>query len=175
MDRFQLATLAKWAGPNGVRGRKRLQKIVYFLQRAGCPLKAQYTLHLYGPYSRDLAELCDEMVQAGLLEQRVEPAPAGTQYSYILPEATRVLLEKSEKLHPDRREAIAPFAPSAERLFGCDTGSLELGSTILYFQEQEPDWPAALAGACEFKSLRPDSPEAQTALDLAREFAKLRG
>ncbi len=35
MNRLQLATLLSWAGDNGLQGRKRLQKVVYFLQEAG--------------------------------------------------------------------------------------------------------------------------------------------
>lgn len=67
MNRHQLATLIWWAGEAGIQGRKRLQKVVYFLQQAGCPLDCQYTLHHFGPYSRDVADACDEMVAARLV------------------------------------------------------------------------------------------------------------
>ena len=56
MDRYQLATLSSWAGERGIQGRKRLQKVVFLLQAAGCPLSSHFTLHHYGPYSRDVAD-----------------------------------------------------------------------------------------------------------------------
>lgn len=59
MNRLQLATLLSWADDQSIQGRKRLQKVVYFLQYAGCPLDCRYTLHHFGPYSRDVADACD--------------------------------------------------------------------------------------------------------------------
>ena len=45
MKRYQLAKLIEWSGES-LKTRKRLQKVVYLLQAAGCPLDADYTLHL---------------------------------------------------------------------------------------------------------------------------------
>ncbi len=44
-----------------VDSRKRLQKSIYLLQRAGCPLRFSYILHYYGPYSFDLAGLIEQL------------------------------------------------------------------------------------------------------------------
>ena len=89
MNRLQLATLLSWAGDNGLHGRKRLQKVVYFLQEAGCPLNCRYSLHHFGPYSCDVADRCDEMVAAGLLEETARPFNGDTQYTYALKPAIR--------------------------------------------------------------------------------------
>ena len=61
MNRYQLAKLVEWAGC--LHTRKRLQKLVYMLQSAGCPLEAEFTLHHYGPYSQEIAGLSDAMVR----------------------------------------------------------------------------------------------------------------
>ena len=67
MNRYQLAKIVDWAGT--LETRKRMQKVVYLLQVAGCPLGADYTLHHYGPYSQEVARLTDEMVQTGILTE----------------------------------------------------------------------------------------------------------
>ena len=82
MNRLQMATLLSWADDAGLRGRKRLQKVVFFLQEAGCPLDCRYTLHHYGPYSRDVADRCDEMVAAGLIDESGGPSTGDMQYAY---------------------------------------------------------------------------------------------
>ena len=82
MNRYQLAKIVDWAGT--LETRKRMQKVVYLLQVAGCPLGADYTLHHYGPYSHDVARLTDEMVQASLLVEKTTSNAVGQQYSYSL-------------------------------------------------------------------------------------------
>jgi uncharacterized protein YwgA len=51
MTRYQLAKLVEWAGT--LRTRKRLQKVVFMLQAAGCPFDDGFGLHHFGPYSSD--------------------------------------------------------------------------------------------------------------------------
>lgn len=46
MTRYQLAKLISWAGT--LHSRKKMQKVVFMLQAAGCPLDAEFYLHLYG-------------------------------------------------------------------------------------------------------------------------------
>jgi uncharacterized protein len=87
MERYQLAKIVEWAG--NFRSRKRVQKLIFMLQAAGCPLNADYDLHHYGPYSQDVALLTGQMVSQRLLEERKEAHPYGEQYSYILSEDAR--------------------------------------------------------------------------------------
>ena len=64
MTRYQLAKLVEWAGT--LNSRKRLQKVVFMLQAAGCPLQAEFYLNHYGTYSlEDVTRLTDEMVRLG--------------------------------------------------------------------------------------------------------------
>ncbi|MCB9855090.1 MAG: hypothetical protein H6818_05330 [Phycisphaerales bacterium] len=170
MDRFQLATIADWAGEKGLQGRKRIQKVVYLLQRAGCPLGADFTLHLFGPYSRDVADACDNMVAAKLFAARVEPSGAGNKYCYQLTDLARKALPQTRQRFPDRAAELAQFRERAQRLLQEDSWQLELGATILYFQESLGDWNMALQEACKFKKVRSEDAVSESALQLAREM-----
>ena len=160
MNRLQLATLLSWAGNAGFQGRKRLQKVIYFLQAAGCPLDCRYTLHHFGPYSRDVADRCDEMVAAGLISEKGGP----TQYDYTLTEATKSALAQT----PDA--VMRKFQSLGNDLINRDLWSLELGSTILYFYRSSHDWNQALNDACLFKKVATNVKPSLRALELAQQF-----
>lgn len=163
MNRLQLATLLSWAGERGLQGRKRLQKVVYFLQKAGCPLDCQYTLHHFGPYSRDVADACDEMVAAGLVDETGGPQNGAMQYTYALKPHTQDLLSRVPE------NPLQKFQDLGRELITKDIKPLELGSTILFFYEQSQDWMDALTKACEFKNVPINGPESQAALQLAKD------
>jgi hypothetical protein len=172
MDRYQLATLSSWAGPHGIQGRKRLQKVVFFLQAAGCSLDCRFSLHHYGPYSRDVANACDEMVAVGLFQEEVTANPAGARYGYRLtPQAVR-LLAVTEQTEPFRSQSMNPYRDLGAKLLGEDLWRLELGSTILFFYPQSRDWNLALQRACEFKKVPQGTPATAGALELAREVSR---
>lgn len=167
MNRLQLATLLSWAGSAGFKGRKRLQKVVFLLQEAGCPLHCRYTLHNFGPYSRDVADACDEIVAAGLVEESGGPSTGGLQYSYSLkPHAAQLLQETHDP-------QMSQFQSLASCLINEHLWTLELGSTILFFFRQTGNWDEALNGACEFKKVPLDNTGSQRALALARRVEAL--
>jgi uncharacterized protein YwgA len=146
MNRLQLATLLSWTGTEGFQGRKRLQKVVFFLQEAGCPLDCRYTLLHFGPYSRDVADRCDEMVAARLVEEVGGPTNGDMQYAYKLMPNARTALSQA----PD--PVMKPFQTLGTSLIKENLWKLELGSTILYFYRQIGDWDQAYTRACEFKN-----------------------
>ncbi len=162
MNRLQLATLLSWADDQGIQGRKRLQKVVYFLQYAGCPLDCRYTLHHFGPYSRDVADACDEMVAAGLIEEHGGPT-AASPYSYKLAPTTRDHLVNTVD------DCLQQYQTLGTRLINENLWSLELGSTILFFYAHANDWEEALTKACEYKKKNPKDASSQNALSLAKE------
>lgn len=169
MDKYALAKLVQWSGSGGVVGRKRLQKVVYFLQQAGCTLGAEYSLHHYGPYSRDVAEACDELVASGLLDERAEMNSVGTQYTYRLSAgAGESALSQTERRLAERTADLGTFRSLAEELLSRDLWELELGSTILYFYDKTTDWDKAAQLACEFKRRNVAN---ETALPSARALA----
>ena len=170
MDRLQLATLLSWAGDGGLQGRKRLQKIVFFLQEAGCPLGCRFTLHHFGPYSRDVADACDEIVAAGLVDERAESQNGVTQYAYALKPPTRDMISR------EADASLRSFETLGRELI--DPGKtniwwLELGSTVLFFYHASKNWSDAFAKACEFKKVKVEDRASQRALELARRIEGL--
>jgi uncharacterized protein YwgA len=170
MTRYQLAKIVDWAGT--LESRKRMQKAVYLLQVAGCPLEAEFNLHHYGPYSQDVARLSDEMVQAGLLEEKAVPNMRGQQYSYRLAESARQRLADIESDARSRSlaEQLAPFEAKARGFFKADLKTLEVASTMVFFRKQGHDWPTTLEKTCQFKELTEDCLLTKNAEGLARQI-----
>jgi uncharacterized protein len=170
MDRYQLAKIVDWAGTLDTR--KRMQKVAYLLQVAGCPLGADFNLHHYGPYSQEVARLTDEMVQAGILHERADSNLVGQQFSYRLNEGARKNLSDFEATPRGKAaaESLAPYADLARRLFRADLKELEYASTAVFFQRQVHDWPQAIEKMCEFKGLTPGSRVVERAGELARQI-----
>ncbi|MBX3176652.1 MAG: hypothetical protein KF886_04775 [Candidatus Hydrogenedentes bacterium] len=169
MNRLQLATILSWAGESGVQGRKRLQKVIYFLQQAGCNLNCAYTLHHFGPYSRDVADACDEMVAARLIDETTSSQDWGIQYSYKLAPGTQALLDRAAD------QSMDPYRTLATTLISQDLWQLELGSTIHFFYGQTGDWERALEEACAFKKVSASDDRSQKALALARRVLEYTG
>jgi uncharacterized protein YwgA len=164
MNRYQLAKLVDWAGT--LRSRKRLQKVVFLLQAAGCPLEADFYLHYYGPYSEDVARLANEMVRENLLEETTTGSSPYEQYNYQITESTReqiAELEASPRGAPMLQE-LARFEAKASSLFTADVKQLEYAATIVYFYRQNPDWSEAVEKAVTFKK----DEAVRAALPLAR-------
>ena len=168
MNRYQLAKIVDWAGT--LETRKRMQKVVYLLQVAGCPLGADYTLHHYGPYSHDVARLTDEMVQASLLVEKTTSNAVGQQYSYSLSESARSSLADFEATPTGRAQAAAldPILSKSHWLLQADLRDLEYAATIVFFRKQGHDWPLAIEKMCQFKGLTNAGPVVKRADDLAR-------
>lgn len=168
MTRYQLSKLVSWA--DTLHTRKRLQKVVFMLQAAGCPLGADFILHHYGPYSEELARLTDEMVRAALLEEQTSENGVGQQYSYKLrPQAQEKLrsLEQSERGRPLSAQMVR-FEPLARVLLSADLPDLEVAATVLYFRRQNHDWPEAIEKTRTFKGISVNNPLLAQAEQLAR-------
>lgn len=151
MKRYQLAKIVSWAGQ--LQSRKRLQKVVYMLQSADCPLEADYTLHHYGPYSEEVARLADEMVRSSLLVEEASANGVGTQYTYQLAESTqeRVRALEATESGSEQKKELDKFEQMAKELLTADLKQLEYASTIIYFRRQGCDWDTAVEKAITFK------------------------
>lgn len=164
MNRYQLAKVVAWAGR--LHTRKRLQKVVYMLQAAGCPLGAEFTLHHYGPYSQEVARLSDEMVKNDLLEEKVGTNTMGAEYSYSLPDHIQRQLAELETTPQGSKWAsdLSSYESLGRELLGSDLKRLEYASTIVFFRRQGADWPTAVEKASNFKGTQ----AVRAAEDLAR-------
>jgi len=168
MNRYQLAKIVDWAGTLDTR--KRMQKVVFLLQAAGCPLDAEYTLHHYGPYSQEVARLTDEMVRSGILDENAESNMVGQRFSYCLSEGARKSLSDFERTPRGQAAAkeLNQHKDLAHQLFQVDLKDLEYASTAVFSRQQGLDWPEAIEKMCQFKRLALDSPAVKRAEDLAR-------
>jgi len=170
MHSYHLAQLVDWAGT--LETRKRLQKVVYLLQQAGCPLDADFTLHHYGPYSFEVARLTDALVQQGLLDEKESHNFAGRQYSYSLTERAKKALQNA-KASP--HSSIDEYEGQARKLLQePDLRKLEYAATISYFYSHVKDWNLALIRAADFKGQQANSLDMNSALVLAKEVAERR-
>ncbi len=170
MDRYQLAKLVELAGV--LRTRKRMQKVVYLLQAAGCPLKAGFTLHHYGPYSAEVAHLADEMVQVDLLEEEAEENRVGKAFRYKLSEKGQIALRDYEQSAAGQRAKglLEPYRERARDLLGRDVRELEVAATLAYFQKHERNWDRAVDKACAFKNLGHHDSLTRSALKVTQEI-----
>jgi uncharacterized protein YwgA len=168
MTRYQLAKLVEWA--ETLHSRKRLQKVVFLLQNAGCPFEADFTLHYFGPYSQDVAHIADEMTQAGLLDEKEEETGIGKTFHYALTEKTKGLLSDFEQSSKGRNEAkaIESFKAKAIELMKEDLKDLEYAATLVFFRQRKMEWDEAIDKTCQFKKLRRNS----RALSRAKELAE---
>ncbi len=168
MNRYQLAKIVDWAGILDTR--KRMQKAIYLLQVAGCPLGADYSLHHYGPYSQEVARLTDEMVQANLLDEKTASNAVGQQYSYSLSPAARRNLAEFEATQAGQALAseLEAFLAGKRWLLDEDLRVLEYAATIVFFHKLGHEWPSAIEKMCQFKGLTYEGQAVERADALAR-------
>jgi uncharacterized protein YwgA len=172
VTKYQLAKLVHWAGT--LETRKRMQKVAYLLQSAGCPLSADFFLHRFGPYSQEVARLTDELVADGVLNEVKTNNGVGYQFGYQLTEQGKTLLSsfESQAMGEAPKLAMATFENLAKQLATSELRKLEIASTIAYYYQIAGDWDAARESACRFKNILPDTDFAKSAEVLAQTVVK---
>lgn len=166
---YQLAKLVEWA--EHIDTRKRMQKLVFMLQAAGCRFDADFYLHRFGPYSAEVAELTDKLVAAGILEEKSVTNMVGRQFSYQLSESGKRQVAEVE-LKPEyasMRTEIENFKPLIHKLIATSLRELEVASTIAYFKESCANWNDALQLGCDYKDVEPSTAFGKKAELLARQ------
>lgn len=132
-DQALLAATVKVAaeeGASGYLGRTALQKIIYFLQVAGVPMRYSFDLYHYGPYceriSRDVELLTADSV---LADESTEPS----KFSNYRPggEADELLVA-----HPGVAGHIASIRKVVHALLPLRPERLELLATLDYLYRQ---------------------------------------
>lgn len=170
MNDYWLAKLI--SSVDEVDSRKRLQKSVYLLQLAGCPLKCDYILHYYGPYSFDLAGLVDQLDGAEIIKEIPQGTGLGVRYKTHIIAKGEKALTRFEATQPGKtlRNKIKPFLSRFAKLNAEDTRVLELAATAAYFHEG--NWTEAKKQTAAFKSVRIDDVQLLKAVKLAKKFKK---
>lgn len=110
-----------------VRGRKKLQKMVFIAQNLGYPFSEPFALHVWGPFSEVLAVKLKEMVDWGFAAEEALPGPAGNQHYVYTP---------GPQSHRVAGEEIPGLAELLGDLNGRDATFLEGVATALYLRTQ---------------------------------------
>lgn len=156
----------------GVRGRKKLQKLVYIAKLVGIPIEDDFYFHYYGPYSSELASRVDQLVeQKLLLETKRELTVAdGVEYGYDVTGKWREQLDSIRPRVPDEfRRSLERGITRAEALKGRDVFELELASTLLYWRDKDHTWDEAEATTARRKKAEQTSDVFRQARQIAAE------
>ncbi len=173
MNKYFLMKLIEASGDEGFHGRKRLQKVVFFLKFEGLAVNAEYELHRFGPYSHDLSQACSDLKSQDLLEEKTSPtARGGVEYSYSLTTPGKAAISHTEEVSPTTKTAFSLAESTAKSLISSKLWDLELGSTILFYYQKCNDWDHAFSNACEFKRKDSTSSSSTSALAFAKSFVK---
>ncbi|WP_100009835.1 YwgA family protein [Lentibacillus sediminis] len=115
---------------NEVTGRKKLQKMIYILQRANVPFEEKYQFHFYGPYSEELTLRVEELSNLGFIDEVKEDKSNYFQYRYAITPAGQEFLEQFAIQMPDISERVETLNCQSSRF-------LELVATMMYFGDLE--------------------------------------
>ncbi|GAW91913.1 YwgA family protein [Calderihabitans maritimus] len=133
-----------------VRGRKKIQKIVYLAQQFGAPFGEDFDYHIYGPFSEKLATELREMTWLGLIEEEKTITAGGyIQYRYYLTEKGKEFVAAHSKSYSE----LLDFADLLKELNSFDARDLELKATLWFLLKSglSPDEVFK-----EVKELKPD-------------------
>lgn len=113
---------------NEVTGRKKLQKMIYILQKCNFPFQEKYQFHIYGPYSEELTLRVEELCNLGFLNEVREDKSNYYQYRYEITGDGTEFLEQFSLDMPDLTNEVDMLQSRSSRF-------LELVATILYFDD----------------------------------------
>lgn len=111
---------------NEVKGRKKIQKMIYIAKKMSFPFAEKYELHMYGPYSEELTLRIEELCAMGFLAEQCVDKGSYVQYSYTTTDEGTSFLETAQTPHET-------LAVCVDMMNGKSSRFLELVSTLLYF------------------------------------------
>lgn len=126
-----------------VEGKKRLQKLCYFLKRSGSEFEANFALKNFGPYSSEVDNATALLAMFGGLEEtsRTVGSSAYLTTVFSLPQAE---LDNSPYLDDRFRERLMKFDQFS-------TLELEIASTVDFFMQQQNSFDVAVGLTREMK------------------------
>ena len=170
INRYQLAKIVQWIGK--FRSRKRMQKLIFMLQAAGCPLDAEYDLHHYGPYSHDVARLTGELVAEKLLDETSELASL-RRAVFLRPfrRRTRQLSRYEASPEGSGPASISRSFVRSRQNSMQDRPQGARGRVDHRLLPQEgADWSSAVEKTCQFKNLTAGTPFLEKCEVIAKEI-----
>ncbi|WP_099159359.1 YwgA family protein [Virgibacillus ndiopensis] len=115
-----------------VTGRKKLQKMIYILQKCHVPFEEKYQFHFYGPYSEELTLRMEELCNLGFVAEMKEDKSNYYQYNYRITGDGLDFLNQFSIDMPDIKTQVELLQRRSSRF-------LELVSTMLYFDDLSKD------------------------------------
>jgi uncharacterized protein YwgA len=178
-DQALLALVVKEAGDElecsrGYLGRTALQKIMYFLQVFGVPMRYRFDVHHYGPFCSQILSDVDWLTVTDVIHDNSSAPDRYSNYRIandgeaLIDEFSNALNSYRETVH-DIVSALAPWDPDR----------LELLSTLHYAYrelsvslQRSPRRKELISRFCEFKPDRFDASDIDDAINCLKE-AKL--
>src|SRR5699024_7916522 len=71
---------------NEVTGRKKMQKMIYILQKCKVPFEEKFHFHFYGPYSEELTLCVEELCNIRFLIEEMEDKNNLFHYRFMITE-----------------------------------------------------------------------------------------
>lgn len=111
-----------------ITGRKKMQKMIYILQKSDVPFEEKFHFHFYGPYSEELTLRVEELYNLGLLDETKEDKGNYSQYHYTITSEGETFLNQFAVEMPAIADRVALLQHRSSRF-------LELVATMLYFDD----------------------------------------
>lgn len=115
-----------------IRGRTRLQKIVFLLEEQGINFEYEFKPYLYGPYSATLKNNLSVLVELGMVNEESEEIEfdgvVHDRYAYSLTEEGRSIADRIEGSFPETSRRLGELV---ENIQDMSTGSLVLSSKYI--------------------------------------------
>jgi uncharacterized protein YwgA len=136
--------LKLFASSAPIKGRKKLQKMVYLMSVAGAPFQYKYRYHHFGPYSEQLQAEINELVQKGYVSEKNEDSA----YVYTLTDKGKMLMERLEQ---EEGYSCTIDARLTESLARQTSTFLEMVSTYAFLVQSGDEPERARQKAVELK------------------------
>ena len=118
------------AGATGYLGRTAIQKIVYFLQVSGVPMRYSFDIYHYGPYCDRISKDVEWLLADSVLK---DGSPDSGKYSNYKPATA---LDDLLQLHPDINLHLQTITSVVKTLLPLKPDRLELLATLDYLYRQ---------------------------------------
>lgn len=146
---FILAVLAS-SPDRKIRGKKRLQKLAYFLKVAGAKYDAQFDIRDFGPFSREVARAAQLLAAKGVIEEKEEPI--GVSRTFVTIYRLPVVGEGAAAKLGDKYKTIL------RDLDKFDTIDLEVAATYDFFRSAGLSEDAARKKTVQLKPTKATTP-----------------
>ncbi|MFT8363654.1 MAG: hypothetical protein ABF586_07835 [Sporolactobacillus sp.] len=121
-EHAKVAELIRQAG--GINGRRKLQKIIYILQKLGVPFYETFHFQMHGPYSEELSLQLEELCDFGFLTEAWSSESGQVTYS---------VTPSGEEFLAGRRTLLPDVSALAGQLAAEKNAFLELTAALFYF------------------------------------------